>query len=102
MSTADSAPPGDALELPPPAVRDVLRICLSAKEYRYLHESALKRVPAIQSKLPSPSRYDAIARPKNRHSEAAVRSSLRVFVGSGIALKLADLLITRFQGGAPQ
>jgi hypothetical protein len=103
MSTADSAPvPGDALDLPPPAVRDVLRVLLSAKEYRHLHESTLKRVPAVRSKLPSPARFDVIARPKNRHSEAAIRASLRVFVGSGIALKLADLLIARFQSGPPQ
>ncbi|KAJ5402508.1 uncharacterized protein N7487_008404 [Penicillium crustosum] len=102
MSAPDKPPvPGDALDLPPRALRDVLRVCLSAKEYRFLHESVIKRTPAVQNKLPSPSRYDAIARPKNRHSEAAIRSSLRVFVGSGIALKLADLLITRFQG-APQ
>ncbi|CAG8157327.1 unnamed protein product [Penicillium salamii] len=84
--------------LPPPAVRDVLRVGLSAKEYRILHETLLKRAPAVQAKLPSPSRFDAIVRPKNRHSEAAIRASLRVFVGSGIALKLADLLIARFQG----
>lgn len=101
MSAPDKPPAGDALDLPPHALRDVLRVCLSAKEYRFLHESVIKRAPAVQNKLPSPSRYDAIARPKNRHSEAAIRSSLRVFVGSGIALKLADLLVTRFQG-APQ
>lgn len=102
MSDPDKPPvPGDALHLPPRALRDVLRVCLSAKEYRFLHESVIKRAPAVQNKLPSPSRYDVIARPKNRHSEAAIRSSIRVFVGSGIALKLADLLITRFQG-APQ
>ncbi|KAJ5194127.1 hypothetical protein N7491_001462 [Penicillium cf. griseofulvum] len=101
MSTDKLPVPGDALGLPPQALRDVLRVSLSAKEYRFLHESVIKRAPVIQDKLPSPSRYDVIARPKNRHSEAAIRSSLRVFVGSGIALKLADLLITRFQG-APQ
>ena len=99
--SADNPPvPGDALDLPPRALRDVLRVCLSAKEYRSLHELVVRRAPAIQNKLPSPSRYDAIARPKNRHSEAAIRSSLRVFVGSGIALKLTDLLITRFQGAS--
>lgn len=84
--------------LPPPAVRDVLRVCLSAKEYRFLHDTALKRAPAARSKLPSPSRFDAIVRPKNRHSEAAARASIRVFLGSGIALKLADLLLARVQG----
>jgi hypothetical protein len=56
----------------------------------------------VQSKFPSPSRFDAIVRPKNRHSEAALRASLRVFVGSGVALKLADLLMARFQGAATE
>jgi hypothetical protein len=94
-------PPGDVLDLPPPALRDILRVCLTAKEYRFLHATATKRIPALQNKLTEPSRYDAIARPRNRHSEAAVRASLRVFVGSGIALKLGGLLIGRFTG-APQ
>jgi hypothetical protein len=102
MSTADSPPVPVDSTLPPPAIRDVLRLCLSAKEYRFLHESALKRAPAVQSKFPSPSRFDAIVRPKNRHSEAALRASLRVFVGSGVALKLADLLMARFQGAATE
>ncbi|KAG0157039.1 hypothetical protein PDIDSM_4223 [Penicillium digitatum] len=100
MSADNSSVPGRVLDLPPRALRDVFRVCLSAKEYRFLHELVIKRAPAIQSKLPSPSRYDAIARPKNRHSEAAVRSPLRVFIGSGIALKVADSLITRFQGAS--
>lgn len=93
-------PPGDALDLPPPALRDILRVCLTAKEYRFLHATA-KPVPALQNKLTDPSRYDVIARPRNRHSEAAVRASLRVLVGSGIALKLGGLLIGRFTH-APQ
>jgi hypothetical protein len=102
MSTADIPPVPVDPTLPPPAIRDVLRVCLSAKEYRFLHETALKRAPTIQSKLPSPSRFDAIVRPKNKHSEAAVRASIRVFVGSGLALKLADLLIARFSGAATE
>ncbi|KAJ5501263.1 Enolase C-terminal [Penicillium expansum] len=101
VHTGQTASPRGCAGPPPRAVRDILRVCLGAKEYRFLHESVIKRAPAVQSKLPSPSRYDAIARPNNRHSEAAIRSSLRVLVGSGIALKLADLLMTRFQG-APQ
>lgn len=90
---------GDDTNLPP-VVRDALRVCLSAKEYRFLHDSAIKHTPAVQSKVPSPSRYDAIVRSKNRHGEAAVRASLRVFVGSGIVLKLADSIVSRIQGAA--
>lgn len=100
MSDHSSIPADSAY--PPPVVRDVLRVCLSAKEYRFLHEAALKRAPRIQTKLPSPSQFEALVRPKNRHNEAAIRASLRVFVGTGIASKLAELLIARFQGGVTQ
>lgn len=97
MSTSD--PASDVS----PIVRNALRICLSAKEYRAIHETAIKRAPpAVQDRLPSPSHYDALVHSKNqnRHGEAAVRASLRVFVGSSIALKLADLIVSRIQGGA--
>lgn len=102
MSTGNPPPVPADPTLPPPAIRDVLRVCLSAKEYRFLHESVLKRAPTVQRKFPSPSRFDVIVRPKNRHSEAALRASLRVFAGTGIAYKLADLLIARFQGRATE
>ncbi|KAJ5604758.1 hypothetical protein N7510_009912 [Penicillium lagena] len=97
MSTADTADVSDV----PPVVRDLLRISLNPKEYRFLHKAALSRFPpALQNKLPSPSRYDALSRPRNRHSEAAVRASLRVFLGSSLALKLTDLVLARVRGGA--
>jgi hypothetical protein len=95
MSTPDTADIGDV----PPVVRDLLRISLNAKEYRALHKAAALS-PALQNKLPSPSRYDALARPRNRHNEAAVRASLRVFLGSSLALKLTDFILARVRGGA--
>jgi hypothetical protein len=83
-------------------VRTALRISLSAKEYRALHGLVGKRAPGVQRKLISPSQYDAIAHSKNRRNEAAVRASLRVFVGTGAALKLVETIISRIRGTTEQ
>ncbi|KAL2872444.1 uncharacterized protein BJX67DRAFT_8324 [Aspergillus lucknowensis] len=81
-----------------PAVRNTLRVALSAREYKALHDYAVQRVsPSIQSKIPSPARFDAITRSKNKYNEAAVRASLRVFLGSGAFLKLVDFIAGRIQ-----
>ena len=85
----------------PPVARDALRLCLTGKEYKILHEHVVKRAPAaVQKKAPSPTRFESIVRPKNKYNEAAVRASLRVFLGSGLGLKLVDAIVRRLQGGA--
>lgn len=81
-----------------PVVRNALRISLSAKEYKTLHQLVSQRAPSFQSKLPSPSKYEAIVRSKNRHNEAAFRTSVRVFLASGALLKLVDLVARRIRG----
>lgn len=82
-----------------PLARDALRISLTPKEYTLLHDYALKRTPsAVKDALPTPTRFESIVRPRSKHNEAAVRSSLRVFLLSGSAMKLADLIIGRIQG----
>ncbi|RHZ64010.1 uncharacterized protein CDV56_108967 [Aspergillus thermomutatus] len=82
-----------------PLVRNALRITLSAKEYKLLHEYIIQRTPlSIQDKAPSPSRYEAIVRSKNKHNEAALRASLRVFLVSGGLLRLVDAIVRRIQG----
>lgn len=83
-----------------PAVRAAARLCLSAKEYRVLHDIASKRAPSLQRKLPSSLSNDPTPYARNRHNLAALRASLRVFAGSGIALKLAEMIVSRVQGGA--
>lgn len=93
-STAPAPGPSDAPNVYP-VVRTALRISLSAKEYRALHGLLGKRAPGVQGKLISPSNYDAIVHSKNRRNEAAVRASLRVFVGTGAALKLVEAIISR-------
>lgn len=81
-----------------PVVRNALRISLSAKEYKTLHQLVSQRAPSFQSRLPSPSKYEAIVRSKNRHNEAAFRTSVRVFLVSGALLKLVDRVARRIRG----
>ncbi|KAJ5938591.1 hypothetical protein N7466_001725 [Penicillium verhagenii] len=81
-----------------PTVRKAVRLCLSAKEYRVLYDIAAKRAPALKNKLPSSLRDDPATFSRNRHTLAAVRATLRVFVGSNVALKLVDEIISRVKG----
>ncbi|KAJ6135708.1 hypothetical protein N7512_000868 [Penicillium capsulatum] len=83
-----------------PAVRNAVRLCLSAKEYRLLHDIATKRAPALKQKLPSSLRDDPPSHLRHRHNMAALRASLRVFVGSSIALSLGQKVLNRIQGNA--
>jgi hypothetical protein len=104
MSAPDApstAPAPDAPDVHP-VVRTALRISLSGKEYRALHGLVGQRAPGVQRKLISPSHYDAIVHSKNRRNEAAVRASLRVFVGTGAALKLVETIISRIRGTTEQ
>lgn len=100
-STVPAPGPGDAPDVHP-VVRTALRVSLSAKEYRALHGLLGKHAPGVQGKLISPSHCDAIVQSKNRRNEAAVRASLRVFVGTGAALKLVETIISRIRGSAEQ
>lgn len=101
MSTPDVPPgpsaPGETATIHP-IVRNALRISLSVKEYRTLHDVVVQRAPSLKDKLPSPSHYETMASPKSRHTEAALRASLRVFVGSGIAMKLVEVVMKRIRG----
>ena len=97
----DPAMPTDPDDPVHHVVRDLLRISLTSREYRFLHDHAIKRGPAaVQKKAPSPSRYDEIVRSSSRYNYTALRTSIRVFLGTGTALKLADAIIRRLQGGA--
>lgn len=96
-----SSDPGSQLPPVHPLVRNVLRLSFSAKEYKLLHEYAIKRSPtAVQGLLPTPSRFDAIVDTRDRYTEAAVRDSLRVFLVTGLGSKLVDLVSRRSQRGS--
>lgn len=96
MSRAAHEPPDPQVH---PLVRNALRVSLSAKEYKLLHEHVLKRSPnSVQSRAPTPSRYEAIVHSKDKYGEAAIRSSLRVFLLTAAGSKLAELTISRIRG----
>ncbi|OJJ81234.1 uncharacterized protein ASPGLDRAFT_133139 [Aspergillus glaucus CBS 516.65] len=80
-----------------PALRALLRLSLSSQEYKLLHERA---PAAVKKNAPSPARFEAIVRPKDKYNDAAIRESLRVFVGSGLLLKLVEVVSRRMKGGA--
>ncbi|KAB8233338.1 hypothetical protein BDV23DRAFT_154351 [Aspergillus alliaceus] len=99
MMESSSIPDPDVHAHVHPVLREALRISLSAKEYKILHEHAVRRAPVrVQSKLPSPSRYEAIIRSKNKPNEAALRASIRVFLVSGALLKLVEWILARIRG----
>ncbi|KAL4927623.1 uncharacterized protein BDV17DRAFT_266110 [Aspergillus undulatus] len=95
------APPPSVDAGPNPVLRNSLRVSLSAKEYKALHDY-IQRSPYLQSKLPSPARFEAITRSKNKYNEAAVRSSLRVFLATGGLMKLVDFIVGRIQKNTAQ
>jgi hypothetical protein len=78
-----------------PLVRNTLRFSLSAKEYKLLHEHVLKRSASIQSRVPTPCRYEAIVYSKDKYGEAAIRASLRVFLLTTAGSKLAEFVVKR-------
>lgn len=84
-----------------PVVRNALRVSLSAKEYKALHDYA-QRSRSLQNKLPTPARFESITRSKNKYNETAVRASLRVFLASGALMKLVDFVIGRIQKNSAQ
>lgn len=103
MSTPDPNPaePDPAMSADPtvgvdPALRALLRLSLSSQEYKLLHERA---PAAVKKNAPSPARFEAIVRPKDNYNDAAIRESLRVFVGSGLLLKLVEVVSRRMKGG---
>jgi hypothetical protein len=75
-------------------IRNVLRVSLSAKEYKALHEHVIKRSSSIQKHAPSPSQYETIVHSTNKYNVAALRASLRVFLATSGGLSLAELVMT--------
>jgi hypothetical protein len=96
-------PPGDAASASEaqvhPLIRNALRVSLSAKEYKVLHERILKRSQALEHRLPTPSTYETIVRTStnNKYNVAAIRASLRVFVALGGGLEVFELAMARIK-----
>ena len=76
--------------------RSVLRLLLSSGEYQWLRQSAVKRLPAHESEMPSPAVYASSAADSGDSPMSAVRASLRVFAVSQAGFSLYDTVIALF------
>lgn len=94
-------PPPDDATAPAvhPVIRNALRVSLSAQEYKVLYDRILKRSLAWSHQLPTPSRYESIVRTSNKYNVAAIRASLRVFLGVSGGISLTEALIARLGKG---
>lgn len=76
--------------------RNALRISFSQDEYRQLHQHVVERLPpAIQKRAYTPSQFDSIVKSPDSFNEAAIRSSLRVFLSTAAGMKLFDIISER-------
>ncbi|EEH38947.1 hypothetical protein PAAG_01409 [Paracoccidioides lutzii Pb01] len=76
-----------------PIIRNVLRLSLSASEYKSLHEHLIKRLPsAVQNRALQPSTFREIVKSQDKYNEAALRASLRVFFAAGGGMKLLEYI----------
>ncbi|KAJ9375798.1 hypothetical protein DTO063F5_9158 [Paecilomyces variotii] len=99
MSPAEESASSASRPTANPIVRNALRVTLSAKEYKLLHEQLIKRSPSlVRSYLPTPSRFEEIVSSKEKYNEAAIRASVRVFLATGTGLKLVDLILQKIRG----
>jgi hypothetical protein len=79
-----------------PAVRSALRVSFCVDEYRLFYELVIKRCPpVIRERIPSPAEFETIANSKTSCNEAAVRSSLRVFLVIGLGSKVFNSIAKR-------
>ncbi|EED20507.1 conserved hypothetical protein [Talaromyces stipitatus ATCC 10500] len=99
MPPQPSKPPDDTAVAIHPVIQNALRVSLSAKEYKIIHERVLKRSLILDSRLPSPSTYESVVRTPNKYNVAAIRASLRVFLGVSGGISLVEALTARFGKG---
>jgi hypothetical protein len=77
-------------------VRHSLDISITESEYEVLHRRLIARLPSsVQNRAYSPAKFDAIVRSGDRYNAAAIRTSLRVFLGTAAAMKLVDEITAR-------
>lgn len=94
-------PPPDDVTVPAvhPVIQNALRASLSAKEYKVLHERILKRSLTLHNRLPTPTKYESIVRTSNKYNVAAIRASLRVFLGVSGGMSLVEAVTARLGKG---
>lgn len=91
----DDADDDDAVVAAHAITRNALRVTLSAKEYKFLHERLLKQISTLNNHLPSPAGYESIVRTSNKHNVAAIRASLRVFLAVSGGMSLVEAVAAR-------
>ena len=86
-----------------PYLRNALRYTVSAKDYRILHRFIIARSSTLRKRVPTVSRYEAIVRSDHDFNAAAVRASLKVFLGTQAGLKLWEVISAKLlnRGGTP-
>lgn len=90
-----SPPPSPAQVKFDPVLRNTLRYTISAKEYEILHKYLLTRSPIIvRKRVLQPKSYNVLVQSKDEYNAAAIRASIRVFVGSWTGLKIWELITT--------
>lgn len=101
MPPPQPSPPSEDAAAPAvhPLVQNALRVSLSAKEYKAIHERIVKRSLALNNRLPTPSRYESIVRTSNKYNVAAIRASLRVFLGVSGGMSLIEAITARLGKG---
>ncbi|KAJ0308829.1 hypothetical protein COL516b_003383 [Colletotrichum fioriniae] len=122
-----SRPPPSRNSITDPILRNTLRYTISAKEYATLHKYVLSRSRLLKRAAPSVTAVERIVdgdkaaatrqgnaaaaapagagagagRAVDDYNARAVRHSLRVFLGTAMALKGWALISTKFLGGKP-
>lgn len=82
-----------------PLTRTALRYTMSNREYAYLHQYLISRAPKrVQKQTPSPPRYEKITASGTEsgdYNAAALRSAVRVFIGTYVGMKAYDTVTTQ-------
>ncbi|KKA28961.1 hypothetical protein TD95_000913 [Thielaviopsis punctulata] len=116
-----SSPPLSKRGLSDPILRNALRYTISAREYSALHRYLLSRSSMLARTAPTPARVEQIVgtdsparqrdcmagkglvdardeedqREENDYNARAVRHSMRVFILTGVAMKLWDMVLRK-------
>ncbi|KAF2232462.1 hypothetical protein EV356DRAFT_568726 [Viridothelium virens] len=78
-----------------PVLRNALRYTVSAREYELLHRYLISQAPAVKKRSVPPARYEAIVKRKGDYNAAAIRASIRVFLGTYTSCKLYEIITER-------
>lgn len=116
-------PPSSRNSVTDPILRNTLRYTISAKEYATLHKYVLSRSRLLKRAAPSVNAVERIVdgdkasaaarqgansgpgaagKAVDDYNARAVRHSMRVFVGTALALKGWALISTKLLGGKPE